>query len=191
MTTPISASANETNQQEISDLKAQIVKYVKRKTNEELANSKTIRLLSRIFEVFMKDEKSLALSLQHILNVIEQRLSRIEIASRSLNELDKITKSSYVVVIVATLIDFEQSKSSKHKSAKKTLMKKRREKKLMIHIVDNQNKENVEKIIIKMLANSLRERCANVIDINRLISDDIKMFARSQKIKENLQKNID
>ena len=44
---------------------------------------------------------------------------------------------------------------------------------------------------IKNLTDDLREKYENVIEINRLISDDIRVFIRSAKIENNLQKDAE
>ena len=61
----------------------------------------------------------------------------------------------------------------------------------MIKVIDDNDKKKLERTIIKNLAKTLRVKCDVVTSINRLQSDNIRVFTRSQEIKEILQKNIE
>ena len=59
----------------------------------------------------------------------------------------------------------------------------------MINVIDDKNKKTLKQTTIKNLAKILRIICNIVTSINRLQSEDIRVFTRSQKIKKTLQKN--
>ena len=88
-----------------------------------------------------------------------------------------------------------QSASSKRifkkKSSKKTLLKSRKIKKLMIQIIDSKKKEKLMKKFIKNLTDSLQEKCDEMMRINRLVSENIRVFIKSAEIKNNLQKDAE
>ena len=59
----------------------------------------------------------------------------------------------------------------------------------MINVIDDRDKKTLKQTTIKNLAKTLRIKCDVVTSINRLQSEDIRVFTRSQKIKKTLQKN--
>ena len=61
----------------------------------------------------------------------------------------------------------------------------------MIEITDSKKKKKSMKKIIKDLTDSLRKTCEKIIEINRLVSEDIRMFIRSAEIKNDFQKNAE
>ena len=61
----------------------------------------------------------------------------------------------------------------------------------MIQIIDFKKKKKSMKKFIKNLINSLRETCEKMIKINRLVSEDIRVFIKSAEIKNNLQKDAE
>ena len=61
----------------------------------------------------------------------------------------------------------------------------------MIQIIDSKKKENLMKKFIKNLTDSLQKKCDEMMKINRLVNENIRMFIRSAEIKNNLQKNAE
>ena len=59
----------------------------------------------------------------------------------------------------------------------------------MISVIDDRDKKTLKQTTIKDLAKTFRIKCDVVTSINRLQSEDIRVFTRSQKIKKTLQKN--
>ena len=120
---------------------------------------------------------------------MNKRLSRIEE-----KDISKISNSSQIEETIVERVSsafWAQVARISRITLKEALRKNRRARELMIKIIDDNNKKKLERIIIKNLAKILRVKCDVVTSINRLQSDDIRVFTRSQKTKEILQKNIE
>ena len=127
--------------------------------------------------------------MQSTLIVIEERLCRIEEKERL-----KFKIESYAEIAAPDHnpgVAWMQKDRQQKRTPKGVLLKNKRIRKLMIKIIDDKNKKKMKRKIIKDLAEALRVKCDAVTGINRLASNDIRVFTRSQEVKEALQKNIE
>lgn len=62
---------------------------------------------------------------------------------------------------------------------------------MIIQIINVEEKEKLEKESTMKIMKRLREERDEIVEINRLTSDDIRAFTRSAKAKEALQDDID
>ena len=109
---------------------------------------------------------------------------------RSQDWLEWSSKIAQIAIATLKLAVFSQTasmnKTSKKKSSKKILIENRKTKKLMIQIIDSKKKKKLMKKSIKNFTVSLRETCEEIIEINRLVSEDIRVFIRFAEIKNDL-----
>ena len=179
--------------EEVGKLREEVSNYIRCKEAEGVGDSEAVCLLCRVFTTFMKEAETVnniaPASLQGTLKVIKERLCRIE-------EKGKLkSKTGSYAEIAATGRNpgaaWVQEGHHQKRTPKNALLKKRRVRELVIKITDDKNKEEMERKIIKDLAEALRVKCDAVTGINRLASEDIRVFTRSQEVKEALQKNIE
>ena len=179
------------DRQKIDKLREKISEYIRCKEKKDINDSKTICLLRRVFVACSKNIIiDVTFTLHSVLTVMNKRLSRIE--EKEMSKTDR--NSSYAEAAVferTSSASWAQVASTSKITLKKTLRENREARKLMISIIDDKNKKMLKQTTIKNLAKTLRIKCDVVTSINRLQSDDIRVFTRSQKIKETLQKNTE
>ena len=184
-------SAND-DRQKIDKLREKISKYIRDKEKKRINDSKTVRLLRRVFNACLKKNAlviDVTLTLQSILMIMNKRLSRIEE-----KDISKISNSSQIKMTIVERTSsafWAQVARISRIIFKEALRENRRARELIIKIIDDNNKKKLEKTIIKNVAKTLRVKYDIVTSINRLQSYNIRVFTRSQKTKETLQKNIE
>ena len=142
-----------------------------------------------------KTIQTLTSSLETTLLVIDKRLTRMKQQKIKTTNLKKTQSYAQTAAASHQRAALSQSASSKRifksKSSKKTLLESRKIKKLMIQIIDSKKKEKLMMKFIKNLTDSLQEKCDEIMRINRLVSENIRVFIRFAKIKNDLQKDAE